>query len=612
MHRNTERPTTELITQTFEIEIDNGFLLLAFQGPPSTTSTASGTGSGGIGGSGSHAVVTRKASSASSSSTSVSARKSVAEEEFFCLTPEDARSISSSGRSRNASAQSAAKVPVHVPETKIFSVAVEAKPAMASGKLGGGGGGKPSDLVVCDVDTDYTGRFAVVSSSNSKGGAARPSSDKSEHVQLSTHQASSGGKKDKKKKKKQNQQQSQNLNQQEAEKQPQTLKRVGTGEFSVQPDSSETEVNVAEVNEVKDEEVNLMDNSDNAEDDLLKQEAAVREKLLAEALQSTVIEDDSKNSAKVSNVDVLFDDDEKEFVEMSKADKIDTEDDDEEEEVFKIKEDVEEKEAQDETNLVDLESTATGCYNEKAAIVDKESEIVKSIEKAGLLYKDDDIDDKDNNADNKNNRGIFGRLFNNPVPSVNSNKDLLSSEDDTEFKPVSNRKKKKKKNNASNSSALSSGASSFADSESSEAMMEKNLGKAEGWSFETDDQDVNALLSEVTNKAIVSQEKAALEDVFKFDSELAGNDEEDANDNDNDKEVQEDEPEESKMSASLNENLETSETSEDNGNKKSTVASRLSTSMTGTSCSTSDTSVGNSPNPRATSKKSKKSKKKKR
>jgi hypothetical protein len=82
---------------------------------------------------------------------------SSAEEEFFCLTPEDARSITSSttsDRSRNASTTSG-----QIPDTKIFSVAVEAKAKDANSSLSGG----LDSMLICDVDTDYTGRFAVVS-----------------------------------------------------------------------------------------------------------------------------------------------------------------------------------------------------------------------------------------------------------------------------------------------------------------------------------------------------------------------------------------------------------------------------------------------------------------
>ncbi len=89
------------------------------------------------------------------------AESSSAEEEFFCLTPEDARSISSntSERSRNASTASGHQIP----DSKIFSVAVEAKTKDQPGSASG-----LNSMMVCDVDTDYTGRFAVVSSSENK------------------------------------------------------------------------------------------------------------------------------------------------------------------------------------------------------------------------------------------------------------------------------------------------------------------------------------------------------------------------------------------------------------------------------------------------------------
>ena len=74
------------------------------------------------------------------------------------MTPEDARSISSntSDRSRNASTASGHQIP----DSKIFSVAVEAKAKEPPTGL--------DSMMVCDVDTDYTGRFAVVSSATEK------------------------------------------------------------------------------------------------------------------------------------------------------------------------------------------------------------------------------------------------------------------------------------------------------------------------------------------------------------------------------------------------------------------------------------------------------------
>ena len=55
-------------------------------------------------------------------------------------------------RSRNASTASGHQIP----DSKIFSVAVEAKAKEPQTGL--------DSMMVCDVDTDYTGRFAVVSS----------------------------------------------------------------------------------------------------------------------------------------------------------------------------------------------------------------------------------------------------------------------------------------------------------------------------------------------------------------------------------------------------------------------------------------------------------------
>ena len=57
-----------------------------------------------------------------------------------------------SDRSRNASTASGHQIP----DSKIFSVAVEAKAKEPQTGL--------DSMMVCDVDTDYTGRFAVVSS----------------------------------------------------------------------------------------------------------------------------------------------------------------------------------------------------------------------------------------------------------------------------------------------------------------------------------------------------------------------------------------------------------------------------------------------------------------
>ena len=72
------------------------------------------------------------------------------------MTPEDARSISSNASDRSRNASTASGQAVQIPDTKIFSVAVEAKAKEPPTGM--------DSMMVCDVDTDYTGRFAVVSS----------------------------------------------------------------------------------------------------------------------------------------------------------------------------------------------------------------------------------------------------------------------------------------------------------------------------------------------------------------------------------------------------------------------------------------------------------------
>jgi hypothetical protein len=283
-------------------------------------------------------------------------------------------------------------------------------------------------------------------------------------------------------------------------------------------------------------------------------------------------------------------------------------------------------------NLIDVETTATSAANLATSDVDLlGNDIVKSIEKANLLY------------DGGNQQGL-GQLF---KPSIDGNgmaaADNLvagcSSEDDLEFKPVTSgrkNKKQKQKNDNNNKNKNGTGGaaaatdsscsvdlgSSFADSESSDVhMQEKSSNNTEGWSFEADDLDVNKLLSEVIPVAVQAdseapaviaevqlvEEKAALEDVFKFDSELG------SNTNKESKAVVLPPTELNNMSTSLN---------YDDSNNSDEKSNSLSQSMTYGGCSTgttsnsesnmSESSVGNSPNPRAASKKKGKSKKKKR
>ena len=91
-------------------------------------------------------------------------RTESSEEEFFCLTPDDPKQ----SRSRNASSSSEMQQKFHpmappsasshpVADTKIFSVAVEASRLTS----------KIDSMKVCDLDTGFSGQFAVVSSKES-------------------------------------------------------------------------------------------------------------------------------------------------------------------------------------------------------------------------------------------------------------------------------------------------------------------------------------------------------------------------------------------------------------------------------------------------------------
>merc|ERR1711971_1526153 len=310
-----------------------------------------------------------------------------------------------------------------------------------------------------------------------------------------------------------------------------------------------------------------------------------------------------------------------EFEEMTKTNREEIDIDNEDEIHFKIKEedideDDEDLDENDQVvggqikleNLIDVETTATSAANLATSDVDLlGNDIVKSIEKANLLY------------DGGNQQGL-GQLF---KPSIDGNgtgaADNLvagcSSEDDLGFKPVTsgrkNKKQKQKNDNNNKNKNGTGGAAAATDSSCSVDL---------GSSFEADDLDVNKLLSEVIPVAVQAdseapaviaevqlvEEKAALEDVFKFDSELG------SNTNKESKAVVLP-PTELNMSTSLN---------YDDSNNSDEKSNSLSQSMTYGGCSTgttsnsesnmSESSVGNSPNPRAASKKKGKSKKKKR
>jgi len=339
--------------------------------------------------------------------------------------------------------------------------------------------------------------------------------------------------------------------------------------------------------------------------------------------QKQIVEDDNEE-----------DDSNDTFEEMTKVnnhchqDGTEDDEDDNEMTMFKIKEDDNDDIEDDDTNdqqddnLIDVKTTATSNLATSPLITKSVdllgNDIVKSIQKANLLY--DGPGDQD--------QGAIGRIFksgtgSNPCDTFNN---ACSSEDDLEFKPVTSGRKNKRKqknqqqskeSNKESAAANSSGAelgSSFADSES-EMQEQKSASNTttDGWLFEADDLDVNKLLSEVIAPTVADnsapavvevqnqvEEKADLEDVFKFDAQSGSS-------NNDSKTIV------NNMSASLNYDDEGSNPSEDN------KSNSLSQSMTfgvctdsKTTTSNSESSVGNSPNPRAASKKKGKSKKKKR
>jgi len=232
------------------------------------------------------------------------------------------------------------------------------------------------------------------------------------------------------------------------------------------------------------------------------------------------------------------------------------------------------------------------------------------------------LEDDDNNDDAKES-------LRSKVPA-----EACSSDDDCQFRPVPNKRSKKKQKQKSHDDEFFQrqyGDSSAADSESEKLDQMDECGKNEGktckdgWSFEIDEEDVNKLL-ENENIQDVSQEveeRTALEDVFRFDSEMTEDEENEKKIVDvsgkhvsvedlNDALVDETDNSEGE-GVSLRRRKETSE-AESEDYKECTAG--LNNPSLSSSCpdttSASESSVSNSPNPRATKSKGKKGKKKKR
>merc|ERR1712241_147518 len=144
----------------------------------------------------------------------------------------------------------------------------------------------------------------------------------------------------------------------------------------------------------------------------------------------------------------------------------------------------------------------------------------------------------------------------------------------------------------------------------------------DGWSFEVDEDDVNKILSqeeEDESPGIQSEERTALEDIFRFDSEMAAEDEEeDKLRIDKGNKVSVDDlsdalRDETDSEAETGERAAKFESTDEEAScgeqDKPTSSAVLGSSFTGTS-SCSEGSVSNSPNPRANKPKGKNKKKK--
>lgn len=221
--------------------------------------------------------------------------------------------------------------------------------------------------------------------------------------------------------------------------------------------------------------------------------------------------------------------------------------------------------------------------------------------------------------------------------------DMYSSDDDFFFRPVYKKKgKKQKQKESEDESSRNCKEGSLADSESEnvtqeqkQSLEDEEVARETGWSFEDDDLDVNKLLSEVVpdgeSPAAITpeeteEERTALEDVFRFDSEIA----------EEETDIKQPLTEETSKSLSIDDlndalkdetdseaegaipvvgrrRCESMTTDDENGSEpnknKSLGATSMSSSYGGTT-SASEGSVSNSPNPRATKSKGKKGKKK--
>merc|ERR1712142_915121 len=227
------------------------------------------------------------------------------------------------------------------------------------------------------------------------------------------------------------------------------------------------------------------------------------------------------------------------------------------------------------------------------------------------------------------------------VPPKENHNEPYSSDDDFMFRPVPNKRNKKKQKQKSveseeefrrcqgDSSAADSESEKFSELENMKSSKTKGKDSKDGWSFEIDEEDVNKLLEkENMREPNEKEERTALEDVFRFDSEMGDEEStvaiknsaegvggkcvsvEDLNDalkDDTDESEAEGIPIEKKKESPDSENDISAEFKE----CKPLPATSMSSSYAETT-DASESSVTNSPNIRATKSKGKKGKKKKR
>jgi len=223
--------------------------------------------------------------------------------------------------------------------------------------------------------------------------------------------------------------------------------------------------------------------------------------------------------------------------------------------------------------------------------------------------------------------------------------ETYSSDDDFMFRPVPNkRKQKKQKFKApdseeifprcqSDSSAADSESERLSELENHQLSNSKGKESKDGWSFEIDEEDVNKLLDgEEENDQNPNEERTDLEDVFRFDSEMQEESQENRSktaavdgvggkavsvEDLNDALIDDTEDSEVEGEMNLRQRKERSEGELETGKCNDTSEGKPSLGSLSSSCAettdASESSVTNSPNVRATNKsKSKKGKKKKR